>query len=214
VNAIDDDSQLHASGAARTEPTSLGAVAIDTNRRPETKAASTTQKESEESAFPELPPRRAPLAAKVLFGLVVGGCAVVLSLSVSAVRHDLAVKHARDAAMHAAMAPAPVVPAVLAAPIPATAKADVATSPAPAPAPQADEKAKTATIRLGKKAHALKVDGKPVKGDTAEVSCGAHLVAVDKEKPRRVEAVCGRTLIVDDKKAKLLPDGPPKRKAH
>jgi hypothetical protein len=185
----DDESQKHALETMPTEPTSLGALAIDTNAlAPRT--SSTRDSEPDEIA---LPAPRVPLGAKVLFGLVVGGCVIVLGLCADAVRSDRAAQRFREAAARAALAPVEVGP--VPPPPPATTTRDV-------PAPPAA--ASTATVRLAKKAHALKVDGKIVKGESVEVSCGAHLVAVDKAKPRRVDAVCGRTLVVDATKATLL----------
>lgn len=62
----------------------------------------------------------------------------------------------------------------------------------------------TGTIRLARKGQSLNVDGKRVNGSIIEVSCGPHIVAVGKEKPRKVDAVCGRTLLVDAGKATLV----------
>jgi hypothetical protein len=79
-------------------------------------------------------------------------------------------------------------------------------SVAPAPAPAAAPVANRATIRLAGTKQSLTVDGKRSPGASVVVACGAHTVAVGTEKPRRVEAPCGRTLLVDVGKSKLAKD--------
>ncbi len=220
-----------ASEGKSNEATSLRAFSVDP--REERAASVKTDGETTAAAKTDLetapvPALRVPFGAKLLFGSVLGGCIVVLGLSAPKLRAELAAKHAKEAAARVAVAapaaPPPPVPVALSAPAtpPAPARPPLApdthaqptqltqsvTAPSSAPsenrvAASAPSEPPKATIRLSKKGHTLKVDGKPVKGTSVDVSCGRHLVAVDTEKPHRVEAACGQTLVVDDKKASL-----------
>jgi hypothetical protein len=200
------------------EATSLRAFSVDTTDEPAPRkekpnaSASDAAKADVETAPPAL---RVPFGAKLLFGLVVGGCAVVLVLAAPKLRAELAAKAAarnvRVAVAATAPPPAsPPVPAALIAPVTPGASVTPPVSPAESQGTArssnaTDEKPSSepskATIRISKNGHTLKVDGKPVKGTSVDVSCGRHLVAVDAEKPHRVEAICGQTLTIDHKEA-------------
>lgn len=234
-----------------TEAASLRAVAFDARTRMEdvdTNDSIRRRGSDDEPAEVAAPIRRIPLGARLLFGFVLGSCAVVLGLAAPALRADLAAMNAHRAAARAAppgeqrsgLARAPASSAPIAqdssrasmpttspdAPTVATTGTSVEAhrvattaspskgsrhaSAGPEQSTRADGSASVganaskATIRLAKKAHALRVDGKLAKGPSVEVSCGPHLVAVDNGKPRRVEAVCGQIVVVDEKKAKPL----------
>jgi hypothetical protein len=206
MSAADDESlepTIAAKGKAEAE--SLRAVALDSRPSASAPRPPIDARDTDLLFDDPLPVRRVPIVAKLLFGLVVGGCLFVLALSARTYQAD---RTARDAvvaprvqAVAAVVAPTPTSPRVDPLPPP------VAAPPPPAavaPAPAADAKPTKATIRLGKKAHGLRVDGKLARGSSVDVSCGPHLVAVGKQKPRKVDAVCGRTVVVDGQKVTVV----------
>lgn len=202
---------LKPTDVASIEATSLRAFSVD-----EPASITASSSEGEQADVESAPALRVPFRAKLLFGLVLGSCGLVIALAVPKLRAEVAAKKvARSAHVAVAVSPPPpkptaVVPAALLAPVSATAPPPLAVQPVNAPKddhvttavspPNATEE--KATIRISKKGHTLKVDGKPVKGRSVDVACGKHLVAVDAEKPHRVDAPCGQTLTVDEKKAR------------
>lgn len=201
-----------------TEPPSLGAVALDTGAFAKTEAALPAAKrrlggespEDAEAPDVEPAPRRAPTHLKLVVGTAIAGCVAILAAA--AVRTATAPKASRAepaaanaiVANEAAAAPprAPEAPAPAPAPPPAAEEATPAAAPAEASPREGDhaQAAKTATLRVVKKGAALTVDGKRAKTSSVVVACGAHMVAVGAEKPRRVDAPCGKTIVVDASK--------------
>jgi hypothetical protein len=144
------------------------------------------------------------LRFKLVVGTAIAGCLAILTVAIVRARQE-----------HVAPANATTKFALSAAPpphgsAPPTAEPAVAKSDEPSPAlpvvapasaahaPTAA--ATTATISLApsaQKGTLLTVDGKRAKSASVAVACGAHTVAVGAEKPRHIDAPCGRTVVVD-----------------
>jgi hypothetical protein len=206
------DPTIDASAGASAE--SLRAVALDPRTRtPFTPFPIDARISGDILLDDPLPARRTPFGAKLLFAVVLGGCAFVLALC----GRTYWVDHTGRASRNALVAPnEPNVAAVAAPPTTAAVIPAVVAPPPPAAAPVPPPVAAVATvdppkptkstIKLAKKAHALRVDGKLAKGSSVEVTCGPHLVAVGKQKARLVDAGCGRTVVVDAQKATVVDD--------
>lgn len=194
-----------------TEPTSLGAVAV----APRARVAAPAQPIEEPPPVDETPATSGRLrraACKLFVGGALAGCVWILALAVTRAHPSWkASAHRTITDVQAAPAPAP---AEVAQPAPAAPKEAVATpasteapperAPKPTPTPPVKPAATTSTIALAPsvpKGKQLVVDGKKVKSGSVIVPCGAHTVAVDKEKPHRIEAECGEKVLVETAKS-------------
>jgi hypothetical protein len=183
------------------EPTSLKAVAIETGPNP-----TIARESSVEVPFARRPvPRR----LKLIVGSVIVVCLGILCVGgirfAARGKAPVATAPAATAPPIAkTIAPPPPPVAVVAAPAPPAAEPPVA-SLKPDPSREAlkpPTPKKTATLKVAHGAKLLTVDGKKATGGSVVVTCGSHIVAVGKEKPHRVDAPCGATVVVDARKAK------------
>jgi hypothetical protein len=182
-------------------PTSLKAVALDTGGHPTI---------AREPSVEQPVARPVPLRFKLIVGSVIAVCLVILCIGGIRFAVDRANAPAAAAAIStpepppiantiAKPEPPPVATVAAPAPIPKPSPEPIATAPKPEkealkPPPPA---AKTATLKLSHAGKPLTVDGKKVTGASAVVTCGSHMVAVGKDKPHRVDAPCGSTVVVD-----------------
>jgi hypothetical protein len=192
----------------RVEPPSIQAFAVDTSNRESFEAPSSTSSsvDLEPDVFRDAQARRTRRLG-ILVGVPLVGCVAILGLAAARdVRHGSTGETART----------PTTVEVAAAAVPAsspTSSSDLppllpdgpsgqpaqapAAQPVTTPAPAASPSVATATIKVSSAKLPLTVDGKRVKGSSVDVPCGSHFVAVGKEKPHKVDAACGSTVVAD-----------------
>jgi hypothetical protein len=209
----------HASDPTSPALVSLGAVSLDRGasaRSALTLPAGLRRSEEVDARVVDArTPHRVALRFKLIVGAAVTGCVVILVLAaVQTARSGSAASSGASTNSAALMAPAAVAPPVTSPSTPSTPASSPAMTvaahvmPMPAathvdPSDKRHAETNRATIRLARAGQTLTVDGKRTGAASVVVACGAHTVAVGTEKPRHIDAPCGRTVIVDVGKTTL-----------
>jgi hypothetical protein len=219
--AMDETDAIQAPAEApleRLEPPSIQAFAVDTASSRasfEAPAPTPSSTDLDSDLFRDAQNRRTRRLGMIV-GIPLVACVAILGLAAARdVRHgptSESASHTPVVAVAAAALPAPAPSPSPSSPnglppllpdAPSGQPPNAATPSASAPAPGSSPA--TATIKVTSGKLPLSVDGKRVKGPSVEVACGSHFVAVGKEKPRKVDAPCGSTVVADSHAAMTSP---------